>query len=205
LEDRITRLAFILLTLGVIYGIAAGAAVTMYYDMTPDMGSREDSLGSIQGILFLLAVLISYAHLPFALFDATHRLWRQAAMRALVFLGPIVVALGTEGLVSHFLWWGPLSNTDRYHILHHNVVAGLPLLLLYWLALRLWWRPDTLASPSLSLRVILVSGVALAWVTMGLGMLAGIVTPPIFAAVILIGLIAIPVVWLTADRQSSSG
>ncbi|HJS29751.1 MAG TPA: hypothetical protein VJ768_09025 [Anaerolineales bacterium] len=205
-ENRLTRLAFVLLALGVVYGIVAGAAVTMYYDLTPDMGRREDSLGSVQQILFLLAVLIGFTHLPFAVWDLMHGLWRQASMRALVIFGPIVVFLGTEGLISHYLWWGPISDTDRYHLLHHTVIAGLPLLLCYWLALRFWWQPEAiLAGPSPSRRILLVSGLALIWIAMAFGIVAGMVTPPAFVAAIILGLIAIPVIWLMPARQSSRG
>ncbi|MEW5986986.1 MAG: hypothetical protein AB1791_10170 [Chloroflexota bacterium] len=47
-EDRLTRLSFGFLLLAVAYGIVAGAVVAMYYDVTADMDSVEDRLGSIQ-------------------------------------------------------------------------------------------------------------------------------------------------------------
>ena len=38
-EDRLTRLSFVLLLLATAYGIVVGAAISMYYDVTPNMGS----------------------------------------------------------------------------------------------------------------------------------------------------------------------
>ena len=72
----------------------------------------------------------------------------QAAARLLAFFGPLLVVLGAEGLVSHFVfgcavtgWACPDGDfTIRWHQLHHTLVAGLPLTLLYGLALRRW-RP----------------------------------------------------------------
>jgi hypothetical protein len=70
--------------------------------------------------------------------DVQHRLWKQASVRMLVITSPLLVFLGTDGLIAHYLWWLPLSGTDRFHLLHHSIVAGAPLALGYWLALREW-------------------------------------------------------------------
>ena len=55
-EDRLTRLSLALLITATVYGIVAGASVTMYYDVVPNMAALEDSLGAVQGRLFLLAL-----------------------------------------------------------------------------------------------------------------------------------------------------
>ena len=198
-EDRLTRLSLALLLLATIYGIVAGAVVTMYYDVTPNMGSIEDTLATVQADLYLLAGLISLAHLPIALGDVRGQLWQQAAIRAVVSFGPVMVFLGTDGLVAHSLWWQPISDTDRFHMLHHSVFAGLPLLLGYWLVVRRWWRPATFSSaPALSRRSWLVSGIALLLVIMAVGIMTGLVPQLIFGVTTIIGLLALPVIWRVA-------
>jgi len=198
-EDRLTRLSLVLLLLATAYGIVAGAAITMYYDITPDMGSLEDNLTLVQLVLFLLASIVSLSHLPMAVEDVTRKMWRQAAMRAVVFIGPLFVFLGTEGLISHLLWWAPISETGRFHMLHHTVVAGAPLTLCYGLVLRWGWRPATLSpAPSLSRRSWLVSGIVLVWVMMAIGILAGLVSPLVFGVTAISGLVALPVIWRVA-------
>ena len=119
-EDRLVRLSLALLLLATAYGIVAGASISMYYDVTPNMGSLEDNLASAQIILYLLAVITSLSHLPMAIWDATRKLWRPASMRALVVIGQLIIFLGAEGLILHFLWWAPISETDRFHMLHHS-------------------------------------------------------------------------------------
>ena len=195
-EDRLTRLSLALLLLATAYGIGAGAAIAMYYDVTPNMGSVEDTLAPIQLVLFLLAVFVSFSHLPMAMSDFKHKLWKQASVRTAVFISPLIIFLGAEGLISHSVWWVPISATDRFHMLHHTVVAGAPLTLGYWLVLRWWWRPTTFsASSSLSLRSWLVSGAVLATFIMVVGILAGIVSPIAFGLTAIIGLIALLVLW----------
>ena len=198
-EDRLTRLSFVLLLLATAYGIVVGAAISMYYDVTPNMGSLEDRLASIQLVLYFLAVIASLSHLPLLGWDIKNRSWKQAAIRALVFIGPLVIFMGTEGLVSHFLWWAPISETDRFHMLHHAVVAGAPLALAYWVVLRRWWQPATISTPqSISLRSWLLSGILFVMVMMPVGIMAGLVSPIIFAATEITGLLALVVVWRVA-------
>lgn len=198
-EDRLTRLSLALLLGATAYGVVVGATITMYYDTVPNMGALEDNLGAPQLILYLLAILISLAHLPLVLADARHALWQQAAIRAAACVGPLIIFLGTDGLVAHFLWWSPLSDTDRFHILHHSLFAGVPLTLSYWLLLRWGWRPatfKTIAAPSL--RAWLVSVIVLVWMVMGIGTLSGLFSPITFGATLLIGLIALPLLWRMA-------
>ncbi len=195
-EDRLTRLALTLLIGATAYGIVVGATISMYYDVTPDMGSLEDDLAPIQLIIYLLAVIVSLSHLPLALSDIRHALWKEASIRVAAFIGPLIIFLGTDGLISHFLWWLPISETDRFHMLHHTVFASAPLTFGYWLVLHWWWRPATfrtVATPSP--RVWLVSGVVLVWVVMGVGIMFGIVSPIIFGVTMLVGLLALPVIW----------
>ena len=198
-EDRLTRLSFALLLGATAYGVFVGATITMYYDTVPNMGTVEDNLGGPQLILYLLAVIVSLSHLPLAFSDIKHPLWKQASIRVAAFIGPLIIFLGAEGLIAHFLWWSPLSDTDRFHILHHSLFAGVPLTLGYWLLLRWGWRPATfkaVAAPSL--RAWLVSGVVLVWMMMSIGILMGMVSPLLFGVSVIGGLVALPVIWRVA-------
>jgi len=198
-EDRLTRLSLVLLLLATAYGIFVGAVISMYYDITPNMGSLEDTLLPIQLVLYLLAVIVSLSHLPLLGWVTKNKLWKQAALRALVFIGPLIIFLGTEGLISHFLWWAPISETDRFHMLHHAVVAGAPLTLGYWLVLRRWWPPATLTTaPSLSRRSLLVSGIVLVIVIMAAGIPIVGVSPIIFGVTAIIALLVLLVFWRVA-------
>lgn len=198
-EDRLTRLSRALLLGATAYGVFVGAAITLYYDAVPNMGALEDNLGAPQLNLYLLAILVSFVHVPLALADVRHSLWKQAVVRVGAFIGPLIIFLGTDGLVAHFLWWGPISNTDRFHILHHSLLAGVPLTLGYWLWLRWGWRPGTfktVAPPSL--RAWVVSGVVLVGIVMSIGLLMGMVLPLLFGVTMIVGLVALPVIWRTA-------
>jgi len=159
-EDRLTRLALASLVIGTVYGVYAGAIVTMYYDITPNMGALEDNLPPINAIFYFLAIIVSFVHLPLALVDIRHQSWRQGLIRVGAFIGPLVIFLGAEGLVAHSLCWGEISYTDQFHLLHHSLFAGVPLTLLYGLALRWLWRPaDFKPAPAIPRAAwILISG-----------------------------------------------
>jgi len=198
-EDRLTRLSYNLTLLAAAFGIAAGSAVTMYYDLTPNMGSLEDVLYSITLVLYLLGVLVALPHLLLAALDIKIKLWKQAFVRALLFISPVIVFMGAEGLISHFLWWAPISDTDRFHLLHHSVVAGAPLALLYGLVLRAWWRPASLTPSAVpSRRFWLVSGYALLLLVMAFGITIGAISPIIFIGTTIIGIMALLALWRAA-------
>jgi hypothetical protein len=92
-----------------------------------------------------------------------------------IVIGPILVFLGTDGLLAHLLWWEPLSGTDRFHILHHSVFAGIPLALGFWLLARVVWRPALLdGNPALSWSFLLVSGVGLLMIVAPIGIVTGL-------------------------------
>lgn len=205
-ENRLTWLALMLLVGATVYGVFVGAIVTLYYEWVPNMGAVDDTLGSVLFIPYLLASLISLVHLPLALADARYALWKQAALRLVAGLGPVSVFLGTDGLISHWLWWSPLSDTDRYHLLHHSLFAGVPLTLGYGVVLGWGWRPAAFkptAAPSR--RVWLVSGVMLLWLMMGLGIFTGLVTPRLAGLAVLLGLFAVILLWRMAGRDHFSG
>ena len=160
------------------------------------MGSLEDKLASVQLILYLVSAITSLSPLPLAVWDATRKLWKQASSRALVVIGPLIIFLGAEGLISHFPWWAPISDTDRFQMLHHAVVAGAPLTLGYWLFLRWGWRPSLLGPvPSLSRRAWLASGLLLVLVIMAVGSMAGLVSPIVFGVTAILGLVGLLILW----------
>jgi len=194
--DRLPRLSLALLVAAAAYGLYAGAAVTMYYDITPDMGSVEDRLGAPLLILYLLAVVVGLLQLPLAVSDLRLNGWKRASLRALVILGPLIVFLGAEGLLSHFLWWSPISNTGRHHILHHSLVAGVPLTLGYWLLVRRWQRPAaTSAAPAITRRAWLVGGIGAMMLLLPLGILLGTLSPTVVGVAFALGLVALLVLW----------
>ena len=202
-EDRLTRLVAAMLLAAGAYGLVAGAHVAMYYDVVPNMGAREDTLGVPAGLLYVTALVLSLAHLPLAAWDARHSRWRAAAMRAFVFMGPVVVILGTEGLISHYLWWLPISTTDRFHLLHHSLVAGVPLALAYGLALRWAWRPAVLSAPAaVPARGLLASAIGCLMVISPLGILFGFPSLTVIAAIELLGLLVLVALWYTGRRAA---
>ena len=108
--------------------------------------------------------------------------------------GPLVLFLGTEGLISHYLWWGPISDNDRFHMLHHSLVAGVPLTAAGGLLLSDWWRPAKLLNqPSLPKSAWLVSGAVLLLVAMVVGIFAGVVSLFALGALALVGIVRLAV------------
>jgi hypothetical protein len=191
-EGRLTRLSSLLLALAVLYGVTAGAVVTMYYDLTPDMGAIEDRLAFPQFLLFLLAIILGLAHLPFAVADLARGRWGPAAIRAAIVIGPILVFLGTDGLLAHRLWWEPISDTDRFHILHHSIFAGIPLALGFWLLARAVWQPSLLGvTPALSWGFLLGSSIALLMIVAPIGVVAGVIDPIVVAGIEIVGLLGL--------------
>jgi hypothetical protein len=196
-ETRLTRFVALLLLAAAVYGVFAGAHVTLYYDLVPTMGAREDSLGVPVGLAFLAAVMLSLAHLPLAAWDVKHGRRRAAALRVFAFIGPVIVALGAEGLISHLLWWAAISETDRYHLLHHSLTTGLPLALAYALAVRRLWNPTALSVPAhVPLRAGLASVVGALMVVLPIGILMGFPSLPVIAALEIGGALALAALWL---------
>jgi len=203
LETRLTRFVALLMLAAAVYGVLAGAHVTMYYDLVANMDAREDTLYSVMGMAFLAAIVLSLAHLPLAAWDARHGRWRAAALRLFAFIGPVIVGLGAEGLISHFLWWAAISATDRYHLLHHALTTALPLSVLYALAMRRLWQPAALTAPaSVPVRALLAAGVGGVMVLLPMGILTGFPTLPVIAVSELIGAAVLLVLWVTRRRAA---
>jgi hypothetical protein len=170
---QLARITFVLMVLAIGYGLFAGAYVTMYYQVVPNMPIREDSLSSLLTLLYLVILPLSLPHFFLSLWDGRHRLWLQGAGRLLAFAGPLIVILGSEGLVSHSLYWQPISDTDQFHLLHHTVTAGLPLTLLYGLALKRWWPADLKPTPPPSKTFLILVGVMTLMFLLALTVLIG--------------------------------
>lgn len=182
-EDRLARVSLGFLALASAYGIVAGAVIAMYYDVTPGMSALEDDLGPVQLILFLFAVAAGLVHLPLAVSDVGRRLWKQAILRSVVYIAPLVVFLGAGGLVSHFLWWSPISDTGRYHMLHHSVFASAPLTFGFGLVLRLWWRPAKFTVSTVTRSTVVVSVVGAVAVLSVFSVLMGGIPPEIMGLI----------------------
>jgi len=162
------------------------------------MGAIEDRLGSVGAVLYVLAAGSGLIHLPRALQQLKNKSWKQAIIRTGLVLGPAFVFVGSDGLVSHLLWWGPISETDRYHILHHSLFGGVPLTLLYGLALRRWWVPAGDSDGPVS-RIFLAIGAAFAIIfSMGIGILFG---APSVGLILIAGLLASVVyAWVVKEK-----
>ncbi len=120
-----------------------------------------DSLPWIVATLgYGLALLLSLPSLAVGSWDLLRGRWAAGAGRVLTFVGPVLVFVGIE-MLPHLLnpcglpyalgsrdlpgfcmtnpEWGA-DVEERYHLLDHALVGGLPLAALYWLVLRTW-RP----------------------------------------------------------------
>ena len=141
--DRLARGGFLMLTITIAFGLIARTAIVIVWQPDVDWTVYNRPY-QIQGLGFLLVLLLSLPSLLAGAWDYLRGRWGQGSGRLLAFLGPAVVVVGTEGLVSHGLlgcnvtpWACPVGDFDaRWHQFHHTLVAGLPLALLYWLLLR---------------------------------------------------------------------
>jgi hypothetical protein len=202
-ETRLTRFIAVVLVAAAIYGVMAGAHVTMYYNFVPSMDAREDTLYNVMGMTFMAAIVLSLAHLPLAAWDLKGGRWRAAAMRAFAFVGPVIVGLGAEGLISHFLWWGGISDTDRYHLLHHSVTTALPLSVLYALVIRRAWQPAALSAPAnVPVRAVLAAVIGCVMVLLPVGILIGFPSLPTIAVLEALGAVSLLGLWFTRRRAA---
>jgi len=169
-RDRFVWLPASLLLVAVAFGVIAGASISMYYDFVPRMDSYEDTLSSVQSAVYALAVVLSFSYLPLALMAAKARQWKQTSLLTIAAIAPFAILLASGGLLSHYLWWAPISDTGRFHMLHHTVVAAIPLSVIYFLFLRSRWRPNQLTTvPSPSPMVLLLAAIGLSFVVIAVG------------------------------------
>lgn len=106
-----------------------------------------------------LAIVLGLPSLLVGGLDVLRGRWAAGWQRLLVFAGPVLFLVGTE-VVPHLVSpcvpavlgadWLPtvcerteqgVDIKDRWHPLHHALVGGLPMAVLYWRALHRW-RPD---------------------------------------------------------------
>ena len=107
-----------------------------------------------------LAILLGLPSVLAGAWDLLRGRWAVGGRRWLAFVGPVLVFVGIEVLphlanpcgipyalgsrdlpgfcVTNPEWGADVE--DRYHLLDHALVGGLPMAALYWLALRRW-RP----------------------------------------------------------------
>ena len=60
-RDRFVWLPASLLLVAVVFGVIAGASISMYYDFVPRMDSYEDTLSSVHSAVYALAVVQSFS------------------------------------------------------------------------------------------------------------------------------------------------
>ena len=145
--DRLARLASLTLVAMVALGLLAGSVVALIHRPEVDWTVYNIPY-MIQNLGYLLVLALSLPSLVVGAWDLFRGRWARGTGGLLAFVGPLLVILGSEGLVSHGLLgcavmtWACADGdfTVRWHQLHHTLVAGLPLAALYWLALRRW-RP----------------------------------------------------------------
>ncbi len=198
IAHRLTQLVFIILVLAVTYGVFAGAVVTMYYDVVPDMGSIEDRLGSPLLVLYLIAILLSLSRLPWALWEFKNKMWKRGLIQSILSIGPLFIFMGSDGLVSHLLWWHRISETDRFHILHHSLFGGVPLTALYGLVVRRSWKMGKATELLITTAFLAISVVFVAVFCLALGLLMGSLG---VALALLVGLLIVMAWVMRAEKQ----
>ncbi len=139
---RLARFAFLFLVVTIIFGLIAGVVVAIAW--RPDVHWTVWNLPyQFQSTAFLLVLVLSLPSLLVGTWDCVLGRWGEGASRLLAFVGLFIVIFGTE-VGSHLLILcdsipGLCKDGDIYvrtHQLHHTLVAGMPLTLLYWFALR---------------------------------------------------------------------
>lgn len=191
-EDRLTRISFILLCLATTSGVFTGAVITMYYELIPNISELADKLGSAQFSLYLLAILCGLFHLPLALTDLQQKLWSQAGLRLALSLGPLFIFLATDGLVAHALWWEPISDTNRFHVLHHTLFAGVPLTAVFGIGIYWGWKPSALhPTPPIKRGALIASIVIFLTLALIVGVLSGVWLTALGAAIVIVAFLLI--------------
>ena len=143
--DRLARLAWLALVALIAFGLLAGSIIAAIHRPEVDWTVYNVPY-MLQNLGYLLVLLLSLPSLAIGGWQLLRGRRAQGGGRLLAFFGPLLVILGSEGLVSHLVvncavtGWacGDGDFTVRWHQLHHTLVAGLPLTALYWLALRRW-------------------------------------------------------------------
>jgi hypothetical protein len=153
--DRLAGVAWNVLLVNIAFGLLGGALIGFLWQPSYS-GTITEPLYIVHSAAYLLVIGLGLPSLAAGAWDLVRGRWVAGAGRVLAFAGPLVVALGAV-IGSHLLipcgqapWLcdpyideaGQLvgSIKDRWHQLHHTLVAGLPLTILYGLALRRW-RP----------------------------------------------------------------
>jgi hypothetical protein len=97
------------------YGVAAGAIISMYWNL-PALVSMQGVLGTILGVGYLVVVLLGLPNIGLGGWYCLRGAWAQGITRLLLFFVPLIILLGAEGLIAHVLWWSPISHTGQFHM-----------------------------------------------------------------------------------------
>lgn len=98
--------------------------------------------------VYLLALVLSLPSLLAGLWDLVRLRWRDGGQRILLFVGPLLIFVGTE-IVPHIVspcallpsicetgLEGGVDVAGQWHLLDHMLVGAVPLVTLYWVILR---------------------------------------------------------------------
>jgi hypothetical protein len=148
--DRWARISLIILIVDVAFGIITGAIAAITWDDPPwAVNSWRNLAFILASFMYLSAIILTFPSLVLGIVEHIRGQWSARSIRLLAFVGAVSVFLGFEGL-SHWVFdckvtpwacrndpnWG-FTIYDKWHLLHHSLVAILPLVL-YWYALSKW-------------------------------------------------------------------
>ena len=125
------RVAFVLLVVTIVYGLAAGILTVLLYRSEAEQ-EFYNRLYQIQGWGMLFVRILSLPCLLTGIWYAVRRSWSQAGY-GLAFFGPVLVFILGAGLTPYL--------EIPWHQLVHTLFGALPLAVLYTLALRKWNPP----------------------------------------------------------------
>lgn len=178
LADRLAQYGWPILLVSIAVGLIGGVILAAIWQPDESVGGMSgpglrDLPMIISTLGYLLVILLGVPSLLAGAWDFLRGHWTAGGRRILVFVGPVLLLVGTE-IVPHLLnpclfalelggkrlpglcdygEWGT-DFAARWHLLDHTLVGAIPFAALYWLALRKWrpgvarFRGDTALDPS---------------------------------------------------------
>ncbi len=164
LADRLAQYGWLVLLGSIAVGFVGGVIVAVIWQSDESAGAMpgpglQDLPMIISMLGYLLVILLGVPSLLAGAWDFLRGHWTAGGRRILVFVGPVLLLVGTE-IVPHLLnpclfalelggkrlpgmcdygEWGT-DFAARWHLLDHTLVGAIPFAALYWSALRKW-RP----------------------------------------------------------------
>lgn len=164
LADRLAQYGWPILLVSIAVGLIGGVILAAIWQPDESVGGMSgpglrDLPMIISTLGYLLVILLGVPSLLAGAWDFLRGHWTAGGRRILVFVGPVLLLVGTE-IVPHLLnpclfalelggkrlpglcdygEWGT-DFAARWHLLDHTLVGAISFAALYWLALRKW-RP----------------------------------------------------------------